>query len=236
MSQIIQKLPRLYIDQDLAQGSSLEASHDVAHYLGHVLRFKSNDQVRIFNGRDGDWLCSIGKISKKSVTLEALEQIDIQHFPPRDIHLIFAPIKKTRQDFLIEKAVELGVTHLYPVLTEYSHVRKINQERVERQIIEAAEQCERQDIPHLYKLQSLDELLEKWPVSIPLMYCVERADVPMMSTCDLSCNIGVFIGPEGGLSDTEKGYAERFTAVSLGPSVLRSETAVVSALAYIMMQ
>lgn len=236
MSDDISTYPRIFIDVALNESTGITLNKQATHYLGNVLRLAMGDHIRIFNGRDGDWLCRIERLGKKDGQVIAVRQITPQTSRRRSISLLFAPIKKARQDFLIEKAVELGVTDLYPVLTDFTQVRQINAERVERQIIEAVEQCERQDIPKLHPLKSLRERLSDWPAKMPLMFCVERADAPLMSSCDLSPDIGVFIGPEGGLSDEEKELGDNFTPVSLGASILRSETAVVSALVYIMMQ
>lgn len=236
MSDDISTYPRIFVDVALNEGAGIPLDKQATHYLGNVLRLSAGDHIRVFNGRDGEWLCRIEKLGKKDGKAIAEWETKLQSQRARSIHLLFAPIKKARQDFLIEKAVELGVTDLYPVLTDFTQVRQINSERVKRQIIEAAEQCERQDIPKLHALKPLRERLSNWPADMPLMFCVERADAPLMSSCDLSPDIGVFIGPEGGLSDEEKELGDNFTPVSLGASILRSETAVVSALVYIMMQ
>jgi 16S rRNA (uracil1498-N3)-methyltransferase len=151
----------------------------------------------------------------------------------RAVHLLFAPIKKHRQDWLIEKAVELGVTDFHPVLTQNTEVRKLNESRLTQQILEAAEQCERFDIPQLHELKKLDKVISSWSGALPLFACIERFDTkPLQAVVPPQReNVALLIGPEGGFTETEKdAIAKHATAVGLGDTILRCETAVVKAL------
>lgn len=218
------KLPRLYADHDLTEGACIPLADGQAHYLNAVLRHKPGDALRLFNGRQGEWLAKIGDLSKKSGTALLQQQIHPQPTEVRRLHLIFAPIKKHRMDWLIEKAVELGATDLHPVLTQNTEVRKINEERLRQQIFEAAEQCERFIIPALHPLEKLETKLAAWPKDTSVLACLERFDArPLAYTPD---PVALLIGPEGGFTSEEK---ERIAAtcdpVTLGETVLRCETA-----------
>jgi 16S rRNA (uracil1498-N3)-methyltransferase len=148
----------------------------------------------------------------------------------QEIHLFFSPLKKDRNDMLIEKAVELGVTHFHPVLFSRSIVRDIKPDRITAQIIEAAEQCERLSIPILHPLRDFKKALSDWNADIPLMAAIERMDAVHLSRIDLkSMKTGLCIGPEGGITPEETdilGTKTFVTPVSLGPNILRAETAV----------
>ncbi|MFP4313804.1 MAG: RsmE family RNA methyltransferase [Alphaproteobacteria bacterium] len=225
MQKSITKLPRLYTELDLACRQNIELSKDQAHYLKNVMRKEAEDDLRVFNGRQGEWLCTIKDLSKKSAHIEPIEEIRGQKMPARRIHGFFPPIKKNRQDFLIEKAVELGVTDLHPVLMEHSEVRKINEERIRAQIIEASEQCERLDIPLLHPVSDMKEALAN--LSFPVLAALERYEGAEKQACDAK-EIGVIVGPEGGFSENEKQFllqANNIHGISLGENILRAETA-----------
>lgn len=221
------KLPRLYVDCDLRKGAQITLTADQGHYLRNVLRTQAGDGVRLFNGRDGESRGTIGSIDKKGVSMRIETLLRKQPPPATPTHLYFAPIKKARMDWLIEKSVELGATHLHPVLTQNTEVRAVNEERIRAQIIEAAEQCERMDVPELFPLRPLKEAVPK----TGLLACIERMDV---ETLDKSIPekdaVSFLIGPEGGFSAEEKNFlsgAPGVKAVSLGSRILRSETAAV---------
>jgi 16S rRNA (uracil1498-N3)-methyltransferase len=230
------KLPRLYTTSDLNAGHKIELTKEQSHYLGNVLRRSLSDRVRLFNGRDGEWLGEISELSKKHGTVSLIEHLLPQPENLRCIHLIFTPIKKHRMDWLIEKAVELGVTDFHPVLTQNTEARKIKEERLEQQIFEAAEQCERLSIPTLHGLSKLEKFLEKGLGSTQILACLERFEtVPLKDlNIDQTDNIAFLIGPEGGFTKDEKEYiAKNSTPVGLGDTILRCETAVVKALCLI---
>lgn len=190
------------------------------------------DSVRLFNEQNGEWVGHISTESKKSVTLTIAEQIRQAETNHSEIHLIFSPIKKDRNDMVIEKAVELGVTHLHPVLFARTIVRDIKAERIEAQMMEAAEQCERLSLPKLSPLKDLKKLLGEWNKDIPLYAGIERSGaMPLLTAAQTnpSAQSALLIGPEGGITPEEiellnsKAFIK---PVSLGPRILRAETAV----------
>lgn len=227
------KLPRLYVDQELQENGNLCFSKEQAHYLKNVIRKQPGDELRLFNGHDGEWLAALSTISKKDAQANIREQIAEQTKTTPEIHLLFAPIRKARMDFLVEKAVELGVTHLHPVLTQNTENRQINEERIQTQIIEAAEQCERLDIPVLHGPQKIEGLTNDWKNNITIYACIERDDSPLLKNALSGAPYAFLIGPEGGFTIEEKDFLsthEFIKPVSLGAQILRSETAAILAL------
>ncbi len=230
------KLPRLYTDQNLTSAGEIKLDIGQAHYLGNVLRRKVGDSARLFNGRDGEWLGTLNEISKKRGLVKLEKQLIAQTENVRRIHLIFTPIKKHRMDWLIEKAVELGVTDFHPILTQNTEVRKIKTERLEQQIFEAAEQCERLSIPMLHDLKKADSLINEGLEDIQILSCLERFNTQPLKDMSIDCtkDIAFLIGPEGGFTSEEKEQiAQNTTPVGLGETILRCETAVVKALCLI---
>lgn len=224
------KLPRLYVESGLSAGGIITLPQEQAHYLRNVLRIGAGGRVRLFNGQDGEWTATVETSGKKEVSLRPERKLKSQPPPAREVRLFFAPIKKARMDWLVEKAVELGATHLHPVLTRNTDVRAINEERVRAQIIEAAEQCERMDIPTLAPLQPLFTAIQRREI----LACVERTDAPpLRAILPDSGPAALLIGPEGGFSAEEK---EKLSSdpsvrvVSLGVRILRAETAALVAL------
>ena len=226
------KCPRLYVEDDLAQGTEIIIQDMHTHYLKNVLRKKPGDQIRLFNGKHGEWVGEIKELAKKSgaaVPDKCLkEQIEREH----RLHLLFAPIKKARMDMLIEKSVELGVTDLHPVITQNTENRRLNYNRLRSQIIEASEQCERLNIPRLHDETSLKKLLAEWHEPQTLFVALERSPHTMHLTT-ASDHAFILIGPEGGF--TEKEHEDMLahravTAISLGEHILRAETAALKAL------
>ena len=227
------KLPRLYTDEALVDQGVIALSTGQAHYLNNVLRKKDGEAIRLFNGKDGEWVGVLQNLSKKSGEARLDKQIIEQPTRAKRIHLIFAPIKKNRMDWLIEKAVELGVSEIHPVLTQNTEVRKLKTERINHQILEAAEQCERLDIPTLHDIKNLGTLFDGWSKDIEIQACLERYDAQPIQSAHKSTNqdIAVLIGPEGGFTAEEKAHIAKFaTPITLGEQILRSETAVIKAL------
>ncbi len=225
------KLPRIYVEAPLGDGLSVPLDADQAHYLKNVMRRNDGDPLRIFNGRDGEWRANLSNLSKKGGTLDLSYIIKPQPPLSRRVHLYFAPVKKTAMDWMIEKAVELGATDLHPVLTQNTEVRKLNDERLTKQVLEAAEQCERLFIPVLHPILPLERAFNP---DIPVLACIERENTPDISrSVPKNGDIGILIGPEGGFTAEEKSFLREkagVTAVSLGDSVLRAETAACYAL------
>lgn len=228
------KLPRLFVENSLKQNGVIDLEPAQAHYLVNVLRRNEGDKVRVFNGKHGEWLCTLSIHSKKSATACLIQQLLEQPVLTRRIHLLFAPIKKQRNDWLIEKAVELGVTDFHAILTQNTEVRKIKEDRLKAQIFEAAEQCERLEIPILHPVQKWDRLLSKWDKDIPVLSCIERYDAKPIADIahnHIESDIAILVGPEGGFTKEEReALAKQSIPVSLGNTILRCETAVVKAL------
>lgn len=206
-----------------------------AHYLRNVLRRQSGDRLRLFNGRDGEYLAVLQAVGKALVTARCETGLKVQPPAPVPLHLLFAPVKKARLDFLIEKAVELGATHLHPVITRNTETRTLNEDRLHAQIIEAAEQCERLDRPVLLPPMPLESLGQAWPAGCLVLACLERKNAPFIAQA-LSGVAGpraALIGPEGGFTEEEALWLESLSfvrPVTLGARILRSETAACAAL------
>lgn len=227
-------LTRLFVDSELAAGVGIALDTTQAHYLGTVLRKSIGDIVRIFNGRDGEWVAEISTLAKRHATLLVTEQLLPHHAAP-DIWLIFAPIRKHRTAFIFEKATELGVTKFMPVITTRTQFSKLNTDKARAQIIEAAEQTERLDLPEVIKPQKLDIALDSWNPARRIIFADEaggaRNALDVMA--DYSGPSALLIGPEGGFTDVERGQIlalDCVKPVSLGPRILRTDTAAVSLL------
>ena len=227
---IYYKYPRLFIDFPLVDKGDVPLEQSHAHYLKNVLRKEVGQGLRIFNGRDGEWLAEISELSKKLGVAALKEKTQDQPEYERKIHLIFSPIKKLRMEFVIEKAVELGVTDIYPVLMKRTENRKINTDRIESQIIEAAEQCERLTLPTLHHMVELRKFLSAWKNETTIYACIERIETKPLHDYNetFEKESAFLVGPEGGFHDEE---IDRITAhkatkpVTLGPKILRAETA-----------
>lgn len=232
------KLPCLYVDEELAEGRSFALTEDQAHYLRAVMRREAGDKVRVFNGRQGQWLAAIVTLDKKGCVVSPESLLRPQTPPGRAVHLIFAPIKKARLEDMISKAVELGVTDFHPVLTRHTENRHLNEDRIRAQVTEAAEQCERLTLPIWHDVTELPKLLGRWPATIPVVGALEREEgLPPLRSALPRGDVAFIIGPEGGFAQEEKDMIRRCKFVSpvhLGPRVLRSETAALVCLAAVL--
>ncbi len=228
---------RLYVEEDLAAGAVVGVDHQQAHYLRSVLRLARGAAIALFNGRDGEWLAELEGLGKGWASLAVQRRIRPQSESP-DLWLVFAPIKRARIDFLAEKATELGCRRLLPVMTRFTAMDRVNVERLRANAREAAEQCERLDVPLVDPPQPLAKLLESWPAERPLFVCSERGAAPPLGEV-VGASSGpsiaaVMTGPEGGFAESELATMARLpfvTFVSLGPRILRSDTAALTALA-----
>ena len=232
---------RLYVEDALDEGGTVGAGPEQAHYLRSVLRLTAGAEVVLFNGRDGEWRARIDGIGKGWASLALLERTRPQAAPP-DLWLVFAPIKRARIDFLLQKAVELGATRLVPVITQHTHVERMRPERLRANAIEAAEQCERLEVPEIAAPAKLDRLLDGWDAARPLFACLEAGPgVPplarVLAQRDRSGGTvqeaAILVGPEGGFSHAELEMLRHkpfVSPVGLGPRILRAETAAVAAL------
>ncbi len=226
--------PRLYADLQLTSGAILRLSEEASHYLRNVLRLTGGDTVRIFNGRDGEWLCYITEASKKGVDVRC-ERALADAKPPPDIDYVFAPLKHARLDYVVQKATELGVRRLLPVITRRTITERVNIERMRANAIEAAEQCNLVFVPEVLEPQPLERLIASWPAGRSLVYCDETlvGENPLAALAKLSAPSAVLIGPEGGFAPEEKQLLSRQSFVrpiSLGPRIMRADTAAIAAL------
>ncbi|MFY1708171.1 16S rRNA (uracil(1498)-N(3))-methyltransferase [Tritonibacter scottomollicae] len=226
---------RLYVDHPLGAGQTVPLDRDQAHYLFGVMRLAVGARVALFNGRDGEWQAEVAEASKRSGVLSCVEQSKPLQMPP-DLWLIFAPIKKARTDFIVEKAAEMGAARILPVGTEFTNSERIRQDRLQAHAVEAAEQCGGTYVPEVADLQKLSGLLDHWPAERQLMFC-DEAEVGQKLFLDVTLGEGqawaILIGPEGGFSPAERkrlhGMAQSHV-VSLGPRILRADTAAVAAM------
>ena len=234
-------LPRLYVEHPLANGESVDLGKEQSLYLAAVLRKAAGDEVVLFNGRDGAWLGSITSAAKKSVSLALLEQTAPQP-APTDLWYGFAPLKSARLDYVIQKATEMGVGAIQPVLTRFTQVSRTNIERMQANAIEAAEQCEVLNVPTILPEISLEQLVSSWAaVHGERRLILADESAPSASpvgplTSVAGQKLGLLIGPEGGFADAERTLllAQPFVIpISLGPRILRADTAAVAALALI---
>jgi 16S rRNA (uracil1498-N3)-methyltransferase len=227
---------RLYVTVALSPGASVPASEGQAHYLLHVMRAKAGDRLRLFNGRDGEWRAGIAQAGKRGVTLTCIAQTAPQICVP-DIWLAFAPVKKTPADYLVQKTTELGAAALLPVFTRRTIVTRVNMERLAANAIEAAEQSGRLSVPDIRAPVLFDKLLAAWPKDRRIFFCDEGGDAKPLAEAVTTAPDGpaaILTGPEGGFDPAEREAlrALRFvTPVSLGPRILRADTAALAALA-----
>ena len=226
---------RLYVTGDLGANMALTLNQGQTHYLLHVLRAKAGNRVLLFNGRDGEWLAEIAQAGKRGVTAACLKQTEPQAGVP-DIWLAFAPVKKTPSDYLVQKAVELGVSCLLPVFTRRTIVSRINQERMAANAIEAAEQSARLSVPEIREGIALEKLLASWPKERRLFFCDEGGDAKPLAQAARGVDgpAAILTGPEGGFDPAERDMLRGVafvTPVTLGPRILRADTAALAALA-----
>ncbi|MBI1383554.1 MAG: 16S rRNA (uracil(1498)-N(3))-methyltransferase [Rhizobiales bacterium] len=232
------RVPRIFIEADLSAGARVELGAAQSHYLASVLRLAAGASVLVFNGRDGEWSALIERADRKRATLA----LNVQTWPQRaapDIHYLFAPLKKGRLDYMVEKATEMGASVLQPVITAYTQAERLNGERMRAHAIEAAEQCGLVSVPQVREPVALEALLAGWSGERIIVFCDEGAalDDPIASLRGLAQGPkAVLVGPEGGFSPGERGLLRslRFVhPISLGPRILRADTAAIAALALV---
>ena len=222
--------PRLFIDQPLAPDAGPVIDGPSAHYLLNVMRLKTGDPLLLFDDLSGEWLATVADTAKRSLTLRIDAQMRERETVP-DLWLCFAPVKKARLDWIIEKATELGVARLQPVITERTIVERVKRERLAAQIVEACEQCGRTALPQLGDPVKLSALIDNWPVGRALLFADEAGGEPLASL-DAPAPAAILTGPEGGFTDRERAALLALPAVrrlALGPRILRAETAAIAA-------
>jgi 16S rRNA (uracil1498-N3)-methyltransferase len=227
---------RLFVSSPLASGVAVELAQEQAHYIKNVMRLGEGDAVALFNGSDGEFRARIARFGKRAASLAVEERLRAQTAEP-DLWLVFAPIKRARIDYLVEKATELGASALVPVITRHTHVERLNLDRLRAHAIEAAEQSERLTVPRIDEARALDDVIAAWDASRRIMLCDESGKAPPAATvlaAQSAASWAVLIGPEGGFAETELDALRKLpfvSAVSLGPRVLRADTAALAGLA-----
>jgi 16S rRNA (uracil1498-N3)-methyltransferase len=226
-----------FVEAGLAAGAVAGLNAQQSHYLQRVMRRAVGDIIYLFNGRDGEWKARIDGIGRGWCSAALVEQTRPQT-PDPDLWLAFAPIKRARVDFLAEKATELGVSALWPVITRRTIVTRVNAERLRANAVEAAEQSQRVSVPEIFEPAALPELIARWPRARRLILCDEtgRGEAIVDALAGLPRNepYGILTGPEGGFEPGELdalGDLPFVTRVSLGARVLRADTAALAALA-----
>ena len=229
--------PRLFVDTPLAHGAAPVIDGPAAHYLLNVMRAKVGDPLLLCDNASGEWLGIVSDTAKRTLTVTIERQTrSLENVP--DLWLCFAPVKKARLDWIVEKATELGIARLVPVITERTIVDRVNRERIEAQIVEACEQCGRTALPTLADAVKLPRLLADWPVGRALLFADEDGGVPM-ATLAAPAPAAILTGPEGGFTPRERELllaAPTVRRMALGPRILRAETAAIAATALWMAQ
>jgi 16S rRNA (uracil1498-N3)-methyltransferase len=222
---------RLHVEASLAEGATIEATAAQAHYLGSVMRRSAGDAIRLFNGRDGEWDARIAALGRGKAAF-SVEFLVRPQAPDADLWLMFAVLKRDQTDLVVQKATELGVSALLPVFTERTNAARVNEDRLRAITIEAAEQSERLTVPLLHTARPLHEALADWPAGRPLFVAMERSGAAALSPTHTQA--ALLIGPEGGFGPRDQALLERAAfvrPVSLGPRILRAETAAIAGLA-----
>lgn len=251
MSRYDFRTPRLCVDAPLPGDGTVALNRDQANYLVSVLRLESGDAVLLFNGRDGEWRASLAAAGKRALTAVIGERLREQP-AVRDLHFLFAPLKHARLDYLVQKAVEMGASRLQPIITRHTQVARINIERMRANAIEAAEQCGILNLPDVAEPISFESLLRGDSARL-LVFCDEDAPVkdPVAALAGMrpqatallpaevaqtALPMAVLIGPEGGFAEAERERLSKrpnVVQLSLGPRILRADTAAVAALALV---
>jgi 16S rRNA (uracil1498-N3)-methyltransferase len=232
------KLIRLFVASPLAVGGEVVLDPAQAHYLINVMRCKTGDEILVFNGTDGEWRATIVSASRRSVNLGMIAQERAQSDGP-DLHYLFAPLKRARLDYMVQKATELGASRLRPVLTRRTMTERLNQERLRANAIEAAEQCGILRVPEIGPPEKLPRLLDDWDKDRRLIFADEQAPTasPLQALQGLDKGpVAVLVGPEGGFEQDERTLLleQPFVVpISLGPRIMRADTAAVAALSLV---
>ncbi len=237
MSERKNREQRLFVDHDLVAGCVVACDTAQRNYLINVLRLGDGASVLVFNGRDGEWRAYVRPENRKLCGLEISDQVRTQSDGP-DVELLFAPLKRARLDYMVQKATELGVIKLRPVITTYTQAERVNLERMRSNVIEAAEQCGVLHLPDVCKPWKLTSVLDGWDEARTLVFCDEGAPIgnPVAALREVRGPVSVLIGPEGGFSPQERERLHHMAAsctLSLGPRIMRADTAAVAALALV---
>ena len=226
---------RLFIDEGLAAGDAVTLNEGQAHYVRHVMRARAGDRLRLFNGRDGEWSAALALQGKRGAAAVP-ERRTRQQTVASDLWLCFAPVKKAPAEFIAQKATELGVSALRPIITRRTIVTRVNLERMRANAVEAAEQSDRLDVPDCHDPAALPWLLTAWPADRALLFCDEAGAPPILEALKSAPPgpWGVLIGPEGGFDPDEREAIrtlQQCVPSTLGSRILRADTAALAALA-----
>ncbi|WP_037499555.1 16S rRNA (uracil(1498)-N(3))-methyltransferase [Sphingomonas jaspsi] len=225
-------LPRLFVDTPLGEGATVALDGAQANYLGNVMRLKQGEAALLFDGANGEWLAKVAEVGKKRMTLAVAERTREQEHVP-DLTLAFAPVKRAQTDWLVEKATELGISRLQPVMTRRTVAERVKIERLRSIAIEAAEQCNRTSLPTIAEPIALADFLKMREPGATLYFADENGGEPAAKALKAGPAI-ILTGPEGGFTDEERELARsqpNSIAISLGPRILRAETAALAAIA-----
>ena len=232
------RIQRLFIDAPLAKAEHQEVGAEHFNYLANVLRLTEGAEILAFNGRDGEWLAKLIFPSRKKIALEPIEQVRPQPLAP-DLHYLFAPLKVGRLDYLVQKAVEMGAGTLQPVMTQHVQGKITSMERLQANVIEAAEQCGILSVPQVLPPKKLGDVLDHWPSDRRIIFCDEGDEgqnpLTILSKIE-ETKLALLVGPEGGFSEEERARLRSLpfvSAIPLGPRILRADTAAVAALAVV---
>lgn len=229
---------RLYVDHALSEGADVPCTPEQASYLRSVLRLAGGDEILVFNGRNGEWRARLQEVGKRGASLSIAAQIRPQADGP-DLHYLFAPLKRARLDYMVQKATEMGVAKLAPVITRHTVAERVNLDRMRANAIEAAEQCGILRVPDVAEPAKLASALQAWDASRALVFCDEAAEQasPIRALSEIAAGpLAVLIGPEGGFSPDERDMIRavpQAIPISLGPRIMRADTAAVAALALV---
>lgn len=223
----------------MVAGAQIVCEGNQANYLLNVLRLREGDRVCVFNGRDGEWSATLAGVRKRDCRLIVAGQLRPQT-PGPDVDYLFAPLKHARLDYMVQKAAEMGVRRLRPVMTRRTVAGRVNLDRMASNVIEAAEQCGILQIPEIVPPVKLEAALASWNAERKLVFCDESAPQVSASQAleglDAGSPVAVLIGPEGGFDPSERDLLLRqpyALAISLGPRIMRADTAAVAALAIV---
>jgi 16S rRNA (uracil1498-N3)-methyltransferase len=231
--------PRLFVGPPLVAGAAIPLAPPQAHYLKDVLRLGSGDRVLVFNGRDGEWEGRLALAGKRDLALQIATRTRPQAEGP-DLHYLFAPLKRARLDYMVQKAVEMGVARLAPVMTRHTQAERVNIERMRANAIEAAEQCGILRLPEIAAPAPLADALAALAPDRLLVLCDEDAPVTdpvaALAAAGSASALAVLVGPEGGFASEEREMLlarRNIVRLALGPRILRADTAAVAALALV---
>jgi 16S rRNA (uracil1498-N3)-methyltransferase len=238
MSRFDYNAQRLFVEADLTEGGAVACTPAQTNYLRNVLRLGAGDAILVFNGRDGEWRAELAEAGRRGATLLVRERRRRQEGGP-DIDYLFAPLKRARLDYMVEKATEMGVARLWPVLTRRTVAERVNEERMRAHTIEAAEQCGILRLPEIRAPERLERIIAGWDKGRPLVFCDEDSAerCPFTALARIPPGpVAVLVGPEGGFDPAERELLSSqpfVTRISLGPRILRADTAAVAVLALV---